>query len=126
LEEEIKETYSKELALWQSHPHLVQMPEGENLQQVWARASQGWGHILSTLPVGSTTLVCAHDAVNKAILSSLFGLSPESFWLFKQGNGGISVIDYAQGMAGSPRLQIMNETSHLSGSVLDRTAVGAL
>jgi probable phosphoglycerate mutase len=126
LEEEVKLTYSHELALWQSRPHLVQMPEGENLKQVWERASRGWQYILSNLPVGATGLVCAHDAVNKAILSSLFGLSPDSFWLFKQGNGGISVIDYAQGITGSPRLQVMNVTSHVSGSILDRTAAGAL
>jgi len=43
----------------------------------------------------------------------------------KQGNGGVSVIDYAPGGSGTPVVASLNLTSHLGG-VLDRTAAGAL
>jgi probable phosphoglycerate mutase len=102
------------------------MPEGENLQQVWDRVTIVWQKIVDSVPAGETALVVAHDAVNKAILCLLFDFTPEQFWVFKQGNGGVSVIDYPQGGQGSPVLQSGNITTHLSEGVLDRTAAGAL
>ncbi len=100
------------------------MPEGENLEQVWERAIAAWHTIINS--VSGTGIVVAHDAINKAILCQLFGLSPENFWNFKQGNGAVTVIDYPKGPEGLPVLESMNITTHLSGSVLDKTAAGAL
>lgn len=125
-EHEIETEFPGELRRWQQTPGAVQMPEGENLQQVWQRVAQAWQQIVETTPPGETVLVVAHDAVNKAILCQMFNLEPDSFWLFKQGNGGVSVIDYHNGGDRPPCLQSMNITTHLSGCVLDTTAAGAL
>jgi probable phosphoglycerate mutase len=125
-EHEIEAEFAGQLALWQSQPETVQMPEGENLQQVWDRVAIVWQKIVESVPAGETALVVAHDAVNKAILCLLFGFTPEQFWIFKQGNGGVSVIDYPQGAQGKPILQSCNITTHLSEGILDRTAAGAL
>ncbi len=135
LETEIRASYGELLHQWQTTPETVQMPEGENLHQVWARAAATWDQIVAQAvalnqtkagPAPWTTVVVAHDAVNKAILCHLFGLGPEAFWTFKQGNGCVNVIDYPQGAGEMPVLQAMNITSHLGGGVLDRTAAGAL
>lgn len=130
LEAEIEAAYPGELQQWQQAPETVQMPEGENLAQVWERAIQAWQEILAATPASQdgqivTTLVVAHDAVNKALLCHLIGQGPEKFWTFKQGNGAVTVIDYPYGISGSPVIQAMNITSHLGG-VLDKTAAGAL
>jgi probable phosphoglycerate mutase len=125
-EHEIEAEFAGQLALWQSQPETVQMPEGENLQQVWDRVALVWQKIVESVPAGETAIVVAHDAVNKAILSLLFGFTPEKFWVFKQGNGGVSVIDYPQGAQKAPILQSGNITTHLSDGILDRTAAGAL
>lgn len=130
LEAEIEAEYPGELKQWQQAPETVQMPEGENLQQVWQRAIQAWNEILASTPEPEgdrpvTTLVVAHDAVNKALLCALVGQSPEYFWTFKQGNGSVTVIDYPHGIDKRPLIQAMNITSHLGG-VLDKTAAGAL
>jgi phosphoserine phosphatase len=129
LEAEIEAAYPGELHQWQRAPETVQMPEGENLQQVWERAVAAWQQILAETPAESAqpiiTLVVAHDAVNKALLCYLAGLSPAQFWTFKQGNGSVTVIDYPQGIGSAPVIQAMNITSHLGG-VLDKTAAGAL
>jgi probable phosphoglycerate mutase len=69
--------------------------------------------------------VVAHDAVNKTILCALLGLSPADIWAVKQGNGGVTVIDYPQGAEAGPVVACLNLTHHLGG-VLDRTAAGAL
>ncbi len=121
---EIEESYPGLLEEWKTSPETVQMPEGENLQHVWTRAIASWREIVQS--VSGTGIVVAHDAINKAILCHLFGLEPEHFWKFKQGNGAVSVIDYPHGPDGLPVLQAMNITTHLSGSVFDQTAAGAL
>ena len=112
------------LKQWKEFPATVQMPEGENLQQVWERALVSWQEIIRS--VSGVGIVVAHDAINKAILCQLFGLEPEHFWNFKQGNGAVSVIDYPEGPDGPPVLEVINITSHLSGGIFDKTAAGAL
>jgi len=127
LEEEIRAGWPDLLAAWQKDPHTVEMPGegGETIQQVWDRSVEAFGRIVAGLDDHETALVVAHDAVNKTILCHLLGLAPKDIWAVKQGNGGVSVIDYAPGGSGTPVVASLNLTSHLGG-VLDRTAAGAL
>jgi probable phosphoglycerate mutase len=127
-EPDIEQSYPGLLEQWKIAPETVQMPEGENLEQVWERVAIAWNKIVQSYHQQTVTvLVVAHDAVNKAILCQLFGLSPEHFWNFKQGNGAVTVIDYPHGVDAPPVLQASNITSHLSGgNILDQTAAGAL
>jgi probable phosphoglycerate mutase len=125
LEGEIAGEWPELLADWKSAPHTVQMPQGETLQDVWDRSLASWDAIARGLRDGETALVVAHDAVNKTILCALLGLSPADIWAVKQGNGGVTVIDYPQGAEAGPVVACLNLTHHLGG-VLDRTAAGAL
>jgi phosphoserine phosphatase len=130
LEPEVEAEFPGELDRWRETPAAVQMPEGENLNQVWKRAIAAWENIITTARANSRQpqvgLVVAHDAINKVILCHVAGLGPEQFWNFKQGNGAVSVIDYPLNDDGPALLQAMNITTHLAGGVLDRTAAGAL
>jgi phosphoserine phosphatase len=130
LESEIEQEFPQQLQQWREAPETVQMPEGENLQQVWERAIADWTAIVNQMAQASSSLhvglVVAHDATNKVILCHVLGVGPEQFWRFRQGNGAVTVIDYPHGPEGPPVLQAMNITSHLAGGVLDKTAAGAL
>ena len=130
LETEIQADYRDLLQQWKDKPETVQMPEGENLQQVWDRGVAAWNKIVaeySNTETPQTGLIVAHDAINKVILCYLLGLEPKNFWNIKQGNCAVSVIDYPQGASGKPVLQAINITTHLSdGSIIDKTAAGAL
>lgn len=129
LETEIENAFPGLLKQWKEAPETVQMPEGENLQQVWNRAVSCWQEIVkdySNASQSKTGIVVAHDAINKVILCYLLGLEPANFWNIKQGNGAVSVIDYPQGLEGQPVLQAINLTTHLGAGVLDKTATGAL
>jgi probable phosphoglycerate mutase len=130
LEAEIQADYPELLQQWKDRPETVQMPEGENLQQVWDRGVAAWNKIVaahSHADTPQTGLVVAHDAINKVILCYLLGLKPDNFWNIKQGNGAVSVIDYPNGASGKPVLQAINLTTHLGGgSIIDKTAAGAL
>ena len=125
LEVEIAEGWPQLLSDWKAQPHTVQMPQGETIHDVWERSLNTWQRIAASLAAEETALVVAHDAVNKTILCALLGLGPESIWTIKQGNGGVTVVDYPDGADGLPVVTCMNLTGHLGG-VLDRTAAGAL
>ena len=125
LESEIAEGWPQLLADWKRAPETVQMPEGETIHDVWNRSLATWATIARSLGADETALVVAHDAVNKTILCALLGLQPADIWAIKQGNGGVTVIDYPHGPGGGPVVSAMNLTTHLGG-VLDRTAAGAL
>jgi phosphoserine phosphatase len=126
-EAEIESEFPGELARWRSVPEQVQMPEGENLQDLWARATAAWQQVLTHTGNDTRTgIVVAHDATNKVLLCHLMGLDLADFWKIKQGNGAVTVIDYPDGITGTPVIQALNLTSHLSGTILDRTAAGAL
>jgi probable phosphoglycerate mutase len=125
LEREIDQGWPQLLADWKRAPETVQMPEGETIHQVWDRSCATGHTIASSLSGEETALVVAHDAVNKTILCALLGLTPADIWTIKQGNGGVTVIDYPQGSGGPAVVAAMNLTAHLGG-VLDRTAAGAL
>ncbi|MBE9003551.1 histidine phosphatase family protein [Fortiea sp. LEGE XX443] len=128
LETEIDQEFPGELHRWRTTPAEVQMPEGENLQQVWERSVVAWQSIVQTALDNQlkTGLVVAHDATNKTLLCHILGLPTENFWNFRQGNGAVSVIDYPNGLGGFPVLQAMNITAHLGAGLLDKTAAGAL
>ena len=125
LECEIAEGWAELLSDWKRTPETVQMPEGETIHDVWGRSLATWQTIAASLSAEETALVVAHDAVNKTILCALLGLSPGDIWAIKQGNGGVTVVDYPDGPDGTAVVAAMNLTSHLGG-VLDRTAAGAL
>jgi len=129
LEAEIEAEFPGLLNQWKTKPETVQMPEGENLDDVWQRAIKSWLEIvqenLETDKI-KTGIVVAHDAINKVIICYLLGLNPANFWNIKQGNGAVTVVDYPRGLEGKPILQAINSTYHLSGGLFDRTAAGAL
>ena len=125
LESEIREDWSELLDTWKRAPETVQMPEGETIQDVWARSVRSWGEIAGELKPKETVLVVAHDAVNKTILCDLLGLTPADIWAVKQGNGGVTVVDIAADPGQPAVVTCLNLTSHF-GSVIDRTAAGAL
>lgn len=129
LEKEIEQEWPGLLKQWKTAPETVQMPEGENLEQVWTRAITCWEEIVKQYISSSelvTGLVVAHDAINKVIMCHILGLKAANIWQIKQGNGAVTVIDYLQGDNGMPVLQALNITSHLGSGILDKTAAGAL
>ena len=125
LEKEIKENWPELLNTWHENPEEVQMPEGESIGQVSERSISAWCNICKSQNTNDTTLLVAHDAVNKTLLCHLLGLSYSDIWMIKQGNGGISVIDIFSDKRNECVISALNITTHL-GSVLDSTASGAL
>ncbi len=123
LEEEIKQKWPKMLKNWHEKPEAVTMPEGESIKQVSDRAISAWNLICNSQQENDTTLLVAHDAVNKTLICHILGLSYSDIWMIKQGNGGITVIDIFKNK--NYVLSSLNITNHL-GQIIDTTATGAL
>ena len=123
LEEEIKEIWPDMLKNWHEKPESITMPEGESIKQVSDRSISAWNLICNSQEENDTTLLVAHDAVNKTLICHILGLSYSDIWMIKQGNGGITVIDIFKNK--NYVLSAVNITNHL-GDVLDSTASGAL
>jgi len=123
LEEEIKQTWPRILKDWHEKPESVTMPEGESIKQVSDRAISAWNFICSSQKENDTSLLVAHDAVNKTLICHVLGLSYSDIWMIKQGNGGITVIDIFKN--NNYVLSSLNITNHL-GQIIDLTASGAL
>ena len=107
--DEIEARYPKEFRLWHTYPEQVQMPEGENLEDVRKRAREAFDEYAAKYD-GETVLVAAHDAVNKAIICDLLGLDMSHFWQIKQDNACINVLECDKGIW---RLVTLNSTAHL-------------
>jgi len=123
LEEEIKQTWPEMLKNWHEKPESVTMPDGESIKQVSDRAISAWNLICKLQQENDTTLVVAHDAVNKTLICHVLGLTYSDIWMIKQGNGGITVIDIFKNK--NYVLSSVNITNHL-GQIIDSTASGAL
>ena len=123
LENEIENTWPELLKDWHEKPESVTMPGGESIKEVSERAISAWDLICKTQKENDTTLVVAHDAVNKTLICHILGLSYSDIWMIKQGNGGITVIDIFKNK--NYVLSSVNITNHL-GQIIDSTATGAL
>jgi len=123
LEEEIKEIWPDMLKNWHEKPESITMPEGESIKQVFDRSISAWNLICNSQEENDTTLLVAHDAVNKTLICHILGLSYSDIWMIKQGNGGITVIDIFKNK--NYVISSLNITNHL-GQIIDSTASGAL
>ncbi|MDY6029417.1 MAG: histidine phosphatase family protein [Acidaminococcaceae bacterium] len=109
LAQEIAANYPEEFKMWHTAPHLLQMPQGESLNDVAERTCAAFADYAENY-VGKTVLVVAHDAVNKAVICRLLGMSLEHFWHIKQDNTCINVLEYDKGVW---RAVLLNSTAHL-------------
>ncbi len=78
---------------WRDAPHSVQMPQGENLQQVLDRAWQGFAAACDGLGDDDTVLVVAHDAVNRVLLCKILGLGLDRLWRFRQAPTTLNLLE---------------------------------
>ena len=93
LENEIKKQWPELLKKWHEKPEDVIMPEGETIAKVSERSVKAWKNICLTQKNNDSTLVVAHDAVNKTLICHILEISFSNIWMIKQGNGGITIID---------------------------------
>lgn len=109
LAEEIGTKYAETLHKWQTTVIDAQMPDGECIEDVRLRSMPAFEEYVIKHE-GKTVLVVAHDAVNKAMICHMLGLSLKCLWQIKQDNTCINVLEHK---AGVWRIVTLNSTAHL-------------
>lgn len=95
--------------LWRTRPQLVDIPGGENLAKVRARAISSVKEVAARHE-GQTILLVAHQVVNKVLVCAMLGLDNSHFWRIQQDNGCLNIFEYSDG----DFLTIcINDTCHL-------------
>lgn len=93
LAQEIAERDPETFQAWRDAPHTVQMPQGENLQEVLDRAWAGFAAACEGLGADDTLLVVAHDAVNRVLLCRILGLGLDRLWSFRQAPTTMNLLE---------------------------------
>ncbi len=83
------------LRLWRSEPERVEMPGGESLAQVLARAWPAFSRACAGLGETDILLVVAHDAVNRLLLARVLGLPVARLWRFRQAPTTLNLLEGA-------------------------------
>jgi len=83
------------LRQWRDAPGEVQMPGGESLRDVFARAWPAFTRACESTPADGTLLVVAHDAVNRVILCHLLGIGDARLWSFRQAPATLNLLEGA-------------------------------
>jgi broad specificity phosphatase PhoE len=107
--DEARARWPAEAELWHRRPDLVQLPGGETLQDVLARAARALRVVVGRHPQETVVLV-AHDSVNRVILLHALELPLARYWQLGQDPCAINLIEAsAEGFV----VQTMNDTAHL-------------
>lgn len=80
---------------WRDAPQTVQMPGGESLQDVLDRAWPAFARACADVDDDATVLIVAHDAVNRALLCRVLGMSLSNFWRFRQAPTTLNLLEGA-------------------------------
>ena len=104
---------------------------GEKLDDLWQRSGQAWGAILRHMarpwPTpeegeegavveekgGRTVVVVGHEVVYEALVGNALGLTQEWLGACHFNPGGVSVIDFPEGVGGKAIVRCLNYTAHL-------------
>ena len=109
--DEARQQYPELYALWETQPHKVQFPEGENLTHVQARAMSAVNALIDRHPSDTIVLV-SHRVICKLLVLGLLGLDSSHFWQIEQNTAAINFFDVRNGL---PIAITINETCHLKG-----------
>ena len=99
-------------------PETVQMPEGETIQDVWARSVTSWQEIKGLKPRRPPRGGPRRCQQNHPC--DLLGLTPADIWAVKQGNGGVTVVDINPDPSQPAVVTRLNLTSTSGGDRPDR------
>lgn len=93
---------------WFTMPQLVQIPGGETLHDLFARAASAWRMLLDTHR-DQTVVAVAHDTTNRALLTQLLDMPQSGYWRLTQEPCCINVIK------ADDRIEVrsVNSTAHL-------------
>lgn len=95
-------------------PANIEVPGGENFQQVQKRAVRGIEKLIAKHP-DETVVVVSHGAAIRTILCHALGMSLANVWSIRQDNTAVNKIAYytSEGARASMIVELVNDAGHL-------------
>ncbi len=94
---------------WYGAPQTAQIPGGETLVHLRARAMAGVAE-LAARHAGQTIVLVGHTVINRIILLGVLGLGNDRFWRIRQDTCAINVFEVE---GGEYTLASLNDTCHV-------------
>ncbi len=110
--DEVAARYPAEHALWQTQPQRVQIPGGESLEGVRARAVACMEE-LAAHHDGQTIVLVSHLVVCRLLVLAALGLDSSHFWRIRQETATLNVFEWEQGVYG---IVAINDACHVEGA----------
>ncbi|KST67927.1 histidine phosphatase family protein [Mastigocoleus testarum] len=105
----VQEQFADDYRCWRQRPHEFRMEvvpnqsSSVNLKQycfpvldLYERAQKFWEEILPH-HVGQTLLLVGHSGINRALIATALGLTPDRYHAMQQSNCGISILNFPGG-----------------------------
>jgi broad specificity phosphatase PhoE len=102
--DEIRALDAAAFAAWMADVGGYRFPDGENLEQLAARAWPALQQIIATHPE-EAVLVVAHGGTNRVLLCKALGIAPDRILALGQDYAAVSVLERS---AGGWRLSLLN------------------
>lgn len=111
LPHEIRGAFPELQRAWRETPDQVQLPGGESLREVDARAWPAFQAACRGLGAEDLVLIVTHDGVNRTLLCRVLGLPLARVWSFRQASACLNLLEGSD----LEHLQVVriNDASHL-------------
>lgn len=107
--DEVKQNYPALFKLWRYSPQILEIPQGDSLEDVRKRAAATIDD-LAARHKDATVVLVTHRVVCKVLLCHLLGLDNSHFWQIEQDTAAINIFEMSEGNA---TVTLLNDTCHL-------------
>ncbi len=107
--EEVRERWPALFELWQVAPHLIRFPQGDSLQDLFARTAEALRLVMDHHD-DETIVMVGHDSVNRAILLQLLNQSPSAYWKLAQDPCALNELEISRSHS---RIIRINDAGHI-------------
>jgi len=108
--EEVRSHSPALFALWHFAPQLVRFPQGDSLQDLFARAADTIRFVLEHHH-DETVVLVGHDSVNRAMLLQIMDQPPSAYWRLAQDPCTLNELEVTHSHS---RVLRMNDTGHIA------------
>ena len=110
--DEIKKNHAKTYEIWRNQPHLVNIPNGENLHIIKDRVDN-FIKELNEKYDNKHILLVSHSVTVRVMLLSFLNSEMENIYRIKQDNTALNIVEYRDY---GPVVIKMNDTSHIKNN----------
>jgi len=109
--DEIRRRWPELWRQWRTDPSQLTLPNGESLNEVAERAIRAFEGVVRDNE-GKYAVIVTHDVVVKVLVAYILGAPYSIYRRFEVGNVSLTVVQVTNN---TPRLALLNDTSHLEG-----------